>query len=56
MIFLFDINAVSKLLRKHAKGEAPLTSHAASDSVILYPIVRGKIHYGTLSTIPVARD
>ena len=50
MIFLLDTNALSDLMRKPAKVEAPLTSLAANDSVIMFPIVRGEIRDGTLST------
>lgn len=56
MIFLLDANAVSDLLRKHAKKEAFLTSLPANDRVILCQIVRGEIRYSTLSTTPVTRD
>lgn len=46
MIFLLDTNAFNDLMRKHAKGESPLTSLTPSDRVIMGPIVRGEICYG----------
>ena len=56
MIFLLDTNAFSDLTRKHAKIEARLTSLPSTDRVIICPIVRVEIRYGTLSTTPVTRD
>ena len=56
MIFPLDTNAFSDLMRKHAKVEAPLTSLTAGDRVIMGPIVRDEIRYGTLSTTRVTRD
>ena len=56
MIFPLDTNAFSDLMRKHAKVEAPLTSLTAGDRVIMGPIVRDEIRYGTLSTTRVTRE
>ena len=56
MIFPLDTNAFSDLMRKHAKIEAPLTSLTPGDRVIIGPIVRYEIRYGTRSTTRVTRD
>ena len=48
-------HAFSDLMRKHAQVEAPLTSLTAGNRVIMGPIVRDEIRYGTLSTTRVTR-
>ncbi len=55
MIFLFDTNAFSDLMRKHAKVEARLTALQSTDRVIICPIVRGEIRYGIEQLPPSKR-
>ena len=54
MIFLFGTNAVSDLMRKHSKVEAPHSQPTIESSCVRSFAV--KFRYGTLSATGVIRD
>ena len=54
MIFLFGTNAVSDLMRKYSKVEAPYSQPTIESSCVRSFAV--KIRYGTLSATGVIRD
>lgn len=55
MMFLFDTNAFSDLMRKRVKTETRLAALAAADSVATCTIVKGEILYGVHQLPPSRR-
>jgi predicted nucleic acid-binding protein len=54
VIFLLDTTIFSDPMRKDSKVDARLKSCAASDKVIICPIVRGEVLFG-IARLPVGR-
>ena len=46
MLFLFDTNAFSDLMREHPQLDARLATLAPTDQIVICSIVRGEILYG----------
>jgi predicted nucleic acid-binding protein len=54
MVYLFDTNAVSDLMRDHPRLTDRVSRVARPDQVIIVPVVRGEILHG-IERLPIGR-
>jgi predicted nucleic acid-binding protein len=54
MVYLFDTNAFSDLMREHPKLDARLAKLPPTDRVVVCTVVRGEIQYG-LARLPAGK-